>query len=153
ASLPQPGLYHLAGAAHQARTGTRATTGRTTNTYAMREHCAMPESISFDPIADRYDQTRYYPQEVAEQIAAALTAQRRVPTGGTLLEVGIGTGRIALPLLARGINVTGVDISPRMVVRLQEKDAAARATRPQHGWGTLTVALADMTALPFAEGT
>ena len=111
----------------------------------------MTQSISFDQVADRYDQTRYYPPEVSEQIAEALLTHGHVPGRGSLLEIGIGTGRIALPLLARGVNLTGVDISPRMVERLQEKYAALQAEHAERIWGDLTVELADMTALPYAD--
>ncbi|MFN3649996.1 MAG: class I SAM-dependent DNA methyltransferase [Armatimonadota bacterium] len=40
---------------------------------------------------------------------------------GPALELGIGTGRVALPLAARGMEVHGVDASPAMVERLREK--------------------------------
>src|SRR5262249_40393786 len=40
---------------------------------------------------------------------------------GRVLELGIGTGRVALPLMQRGVNVEGIDISPAMVERLQAK--------------------------------
>ncbi len=41
--------------------------------------------------------------------------------GGPALELAIGTGRIALPLSARGVRVDGIDISPAMVAKLREK--------------------------------
>jgi SAM-dependent methyltransferase len=41
--------------------------------------------------------------------------------GGPALELAIGTGRIALPLAARGVHVDGIDISPAMVAKLREK--------------------------------
>jgi SAM-dependent methyltransferase len=40
---------------------------------------------------------------------------------GPALELAIGTGRIALPLAARGIQVDGIDISPAMIARLRAK--------------------------------
>jgi SAM-dependent methyltransferase len=40
---------------------------------------------------------------------------------GPVLELAIGTGRIALPLAARGIRVDGVDISPAMIAQLRAK--------------------------------
>ena len=40
---------------------------------------------------------------------------------GAALELGIGTGRIALPLSARGVPVQGIDLSPDMVAQLQSK--------------------------------
>jgi SAM-dependent methyltransferase len=41
--------------------------------------------------------------------------------GGAALELGIGTGRIALPLAARGVRVHGIDLSEAMVARLRAK--------------------------------
>ncbi|MGZ3602968.1 MAG: class I SAM-dependent methyltransferase [Ktedonobacterales bacterium] len=108
-------------------------------------------SVSFDPIADRYDATRFYPPDVAERIAAGLMRLGGLAIGAHLLEIGIGTGRIALPLLARGIDVTGVDISPRMVERLQAKYTARQAAEPLRPWGALNVVMADMSALPFSD--
>jgi trans-aconitate methyltransferase len=40
---------------------------------------------------------------------------------GAALELGIGTGRIALPLSQRGVRVHGIDLSPAMVTQLQTK--------------------------------
>src|SRR6478736_3362201 len=40
---------------------------------------------------------------------------------GAALELGIGTGRIALPLAERGVPVHGIDLSSAMVARLREK--------------------------------
>ena len=43
---------------------------------------------------------------------------------GRALELGIGTGRIALPLARRGVPVHGIDLSPAMVARLRAKPGA-----------------------------
>src|SRR4249919_157780 len=43
--------------------------------------------------------------------------------GGRALELGVGTGRIALPLAARGVPVHGIDLSRAMVARLRAKPA------------------------------
>ena len=45
----------------------------------------------------------------------------RLAAGGPALELAVGTGRIALPLAARGVAVEGVDLSPAMVARLRAK--------------------------------
>jgi SAM-dependent methyltransferase len=46
--------------------------------------------------------------------------------GGRVLELAIGTGRVAVPLAARGVSVTGIELSAPMVARLREKaDEAA----------------------------
>jgi SAM-dependent methyltransferase len=43
---------------------------------------------------------------------------------GTALELGIGTGRLALPLSQRGIRVHGIELSPAMVAHLRAKPGA-----------------------------
>ncbi len=43
--------------------------------------------------------------------------------GGGALELAIGTGRIAVPLAARGISVAGIDLSPDMVAQLRRKSS------------------------------
>ena len=54
---------------------------------------------------------------------------------GPALEFAVGTGRVALPLSARGVPVTGIELSPSMVERLRAKP----------GGGALPVTLGDMT--------
>ncbi|MGH2717900.1 MAG: methyltransferase domain-containing protein, partial [Actinomycetota bacterium] len=63
---------------------------------------------------------------------------------GRCLEIGVGTGRIALPLALAGVAMAGVDISAGMVGLLVEK-SGGRAPFP--------LALADATRLPFRTGT
>jgi len=116
----------------------------------------MSESLSFDRVAGRYDATRGYPAEIARQIAAGLIRLGELPPQAAVLEIGIGTGRIALPLLEQGVNVTGVDIAPQMLEQLdknyRETVEAVRQGTPDQAWGTLVTRRADMTALPFADG-
>jgi SAM-dependent methyltransferase len=52
---------------------------------------------------------------------AGLVAQIDDPSARTVLELGVGTGRIALPLLARGLRVIGVDASASMLDQLRAK--------------------------------
>ena len=54
----------------------------------------------------------------AELVADALA---RLAGMGPALELAIGTGRVALPLIARGVEVHGIDASPAMVAKLREK--------------------------------
>jgi SAM-dependent methyltransferase len=73
-----------------------------------------------EAVAARYDgETADLPVEPTVDFLAALA------DGGTALELGIGTGRIALPLAARGVRVSGIDLSPEMVARLREKPGGA----------------------------
>jgi SAM-dependent methyltransferase len=48
-----------------------------------------------------------------------------IADGGPALELAIGTGRVALPLAARGLTVHGVEASPEMVARLRAKPGGA----------------------------
>ena len=69
-----------------------------------------------DRIAGVYDEL-YTPASVSERvdILAELAA------GGRALELGIGTGKYALPLAARGVEVHGIDASQAMVDELRAK--------------------------------
>ena len=55
--------------------------------------------------------------------------------GGPVLELGVGTGRLALPLATRGLEVHGIDASPAMVERLRAKPGGDRGPgdRRRHG--------------------
>jgi len=101
----------------------------------------VPLSVSFDQAAGYYDQTRSLPDELMDVLLSRLLAE--IPREGRCLEIGIGTGRIALPLRERGVHVVGIDISIEMLRRLREKA----------GHSTPGVAIADATRLPFREGT
>lgn len=105
----------------------------------------MPESVSFDRAAAFYDETRKLSPPVAAAVSEAIARELDAIGSDRLLEIGIGTGRITRPLMARGISVTGVDISSLMMDRL-----LAQLT-PQHRAPELL--LADATALPFADGS
>lgn len=52
---------------------------------------------------------------------ACVQTLAELAAGGTVLELGIGTGRLALPLARRGLAVTGVDSSPAMLTALRAK--------------------------------
>ena len=110
-----------------------------------------PQSLSFDRAAPLYDATRGYPPDVAEQIGAAIVEAANAQPDTRFLEVGVGTGRIALPIARMGYDYTGVDISEGMVARLRDKAAALSegAAAPLR----LQVVIADMTALPFPNAS
>jgi 2-polyprenyl-3-methyl-5-hydroxy-6-metoxy-1,4-benzoquinol methylase len=75
-----------------------------------------------EKIADDYDVTHPDGPDVAD--AADFLAQRA--GSGPVLELGIGTGRIAIPLAARGVEVHGIDSSQRMIDKLKEKPGGDR---------------------------
>lgn len=57
---------------------------------------------------------------------AAVTVLGELAQGGRVLELGIGTGRIALPLLRRGVEVHGIDASEAMAAKLRAKPGGDR---------------------------
>jgi SAM-dependent methyltransferase len=104
-------------------------------------------SIAFDKAADCYDATRGFPPGVGERVGD-LFASAINQRNARVLDVGTGTGRIALPLLRRGFRLTGVDLSIPMMRKLQEKLAA----EPENA-ARLTLVRGDATRLPFGEAT
>jgi ubiquinone/menaquinone biosynthesis C-methylase UbiE len=64
-------------------------------------------------------------------------------TGGEVLELACGTGRIALPLAERGLDITGVDASDGMLAIAERKRAALPAAARQR----LTLVAQDMSEL------
>lgn len=96
----------------------------------------MADLKSFDRVAHLYDETRGIPAEAERAIADGIAAVlREVSPSPHLVEVGIGTGRIAVPLVERGVRVTGIDISTKMLAILRGKRSdidvlIAEASRP-----------------------
>jgi SAM-dependent methyltransferase len=85
----------------------------------------MPEDYFGEAVAAAYDESSadmFRPAVVdpAVDFLADLAGH------GAALELGIGTGRIALPLARRGVRVHGIDLSEAMVARLRAKPGAER---------------------------
>ena len=97
----------------------------------------MTTSRSFDRAANFYDQTRDLPEPVATHGIPALL--NYIAPHGKILDVGTGTGRISVPLLHRGANVMGIDLSLNMMAKLREKYPAPRLVQ------------ADAARLPFCS--
>jgi ubiquinone/menaquinone biosynthesis C-methylase UbiE len=70
-------------------------------------------------VAARYDQSSDIFEPGAVDPAVEVLAE--LAGDGQALELGIGTGRIALPLADRGVPVHGIDLSRAMVARLRAK--------------------------------
>ncbi len=100
------------------------------------------DRFSFDRAAGYYDATRALPEEVAADLTELLVTELDGRTPG--LEIGVGTGRIALPLHRRGVPLVGVDVAEEMLKRLV---ANAGAGLP------FAVVLGDASSLPFATGS
>ena len=86
-------------------------------------------------IAEVYDEWPGVP--TSTDLAVAFLAD--VAGRGPILELGIGTGRLALPLVERGFAVSGIDSSAAMVARLRAKPGADR----------IRVAMGDFADMPI----
>jgi SAM-dependent methyltransferase len=83
----------------------------------------MPKDYFDERVAERYD------EDLADQFEPAVVHPvvsflADLAGEGDALELGIGTGRIALPLSQRGVPVHGIDLSPAMVAQLRAKPGA-----------------------------
>jgi SAM-dependent methyltransferase len=88
-------------------------------------------------VAEHYDgDTAQLPVDEVVDVLADLAR------GGAVLELAIGTGRIALPLAQRGLPVSGIELSPDMVAQLRRKP----------GGSEIPIALGDM-ATTRADGS
>jgi SAM-dependent methyltransferase len=76
---------------------------------------SFDEQTYGERIAEVYD--RYF----GELDEAAIDLLEQLAAGGRVLELGIGTGRIALPLHQRGVRVSGIEASPAMIAKLRAK--------------------------------
>jgi SAM-dependent methyltransferase len=88
----------------------------------------------------------YFGEEVAatydedtdpDEVRATVDVLARLAGDGPVLELAIGTGRIALPLAERGVEVHGIDLSRAMVARMREKP----------GGSDIPVKIGDMTTV------
>jgi SAM-dependent methyltransferase len=80
------------------------------------------ESTYGDAIADVYDE--WYGDLFDVEATADLLAG--LADGGRVLELAIGTGRVALPLARRGVDLCGIDASEGMVAKLRAKPGGDR---------------------------
>jgi SAM-dependent methyltransferase len=100
---------------------------------------AAQQSIAFDRAAGYYDATRGFPPGAEDRVAALLAEAGGLGPDSRVLEIGIGTGRIALPLAARVGSIVGVDLSAPMLAQLVAKRGERR----------VAVLRADASHLPF----
>jgi SAM-dependent methyltransferase len=100
------------------------------------------ESLYGARIASVYDEKPFgAPSEAETAEAVSFLAALLEATSGRLLELGSGTGRVLIPLAARGLSVRGIELSPEMVTRMREKP----------GGENIPVDVADMSAFELEE--
>jgi SAM-dependent methyltransferase len=100
----------------------------------------MSDSIAFDRAAEYYDATRGLSEEGVRATTEALAEVFR--GAAPILEVGVGTGQVAVPLHAAGVRVVGVDLSRPMLGKLLTKVGGAP---------TFPLVEGDATRQPFVD--
>ena len=110
----------------------------------------MNPSYSFDRAVDFYDATRAYPSDVTDKITQSILDLTHATPATRIFELGIGTGRISAPLIARGLQVVGLDLSREMMNRLRAKFDGGQVGNLAH---TLLLVQGDASALPFPDAT
>jgi SAM-dependent methyltransferase len=98
-------------------------------------------SVAFDRAAEYYDLTRGLSPEGMRKTVELLAGQ--LSGRGLVLEVGVGTGQIAIPLREAGVPVIGLDLARPMMDKLVEK-AGGRSPLP--------LVQADATSMPLHDG-
>ena len=83
----------------------------------------MAEDYFSGRVAEQYDE-RYVAYSDPAVIDPMVDFLTELVGEGRALELGIGTGRIALPLRQRGVRVSGIELSPDMVAQLRAKPGA-----------------------------
>jgi len=103
-------------------------------------------TLNFVRIAYAYDRTRYHPPEVSGKIATAIVSPVEESfKEPVFLELGVGTGRVGVPIVARGYRFVGVDISPSMLEVMRYKIAGVGRK--------VKLIEADARELPFERGS
>jgi len=98
-------------------------------------------SIVFDRAVGYYDQTRGFPPGIENVVPSLFIQAGQLTESSRVLEVGIGTGRIALPLASHVRSYTGIDLSRLMMSRLLAKQ----------GDETVYLSEGDASQLPFGN--
>ena len=100
-----------------------------------------PQSVPFDRAAGYYDETRGFPPAETAAIGALIARAGALSATSRVLEIGVGTGRIALPLAPYVGSISGIDLARPMLDRLRDK----QQNEPVH------VVEGDIHYLPYAS--
>ncbi len=100
--------------------------------------------MSFDRIADKYDETRIIPNGVLNRFYMKIIANgTQLNPNSLVLDAGVGTGRTVGPLLELGVQLVGIDISKKMLMKMIEKIKGSSVSN------YVSLILCDVTTLPF----
>ncbi|MDR3115234.1 MAG: methyltransferase domain-containing protein [Treponema sp.] len=93
----------------------------------------------WDAVAARFS-TFAVPTVETSMTMRIITRERMLPPGGRALDVGCGTGRFLLALAKDGAEITGIDISPKMLAFARAKTAGHRGIQVlEENWHTLSL--------------
>jgi SAM-dependent methyltransferase len=98
----------------------------------------VAENYFGEAVAERYDEDAGWMFDPAV-VDPAVDFLAELAGDGAALELGIGTGRIALPLSRRGVRVHGIDLSEAMLARLRAKPGAEEIGVTVGDFATTTV--------------
>lgn len=101
--------------------------------------------LYYDRIAGIYDATRAMPLEIDDQVTEYILHLVGATLETKFLELGIGTGLNAIPIVQRGYSYTGIDISKEMLDQLRHKLQGVP--------NNLTLIQADASSLMFADNS
>jgi SAM-dependent methyltransferase len=99
----------------------------------------------FDRAAPSFGEGRAFPEHVGEELCMRVMEATACTPESRFLEIGIGTGRVALPLLRAGVRYTGIDLSAAMLARCFESIVAEGLTA--------LLVLGDATNMAFDDGS
>jgi SAM-dependent methyltransferase len=103
----------------------------------------IPQPIAFDSVADLYD---IY---VCTEFDIPFWTEESNAVSGKVLELACGTGRVSIPLLRAGVDLTCVDYAPAMLARLREKLSHQGLSCPVYAQDMAELNLADRFDLIF----
>lgn len=94
-------------------------------------------TIAFDRVADIYDATRALPPDAMTAVTKSLKSV--LDKCARVVDIGVGTGRLAKPMQDMGLEVVGIDVAKKMLSKAREK-------------GLRNLVIADAHHLPFRDG-
>ncbi|MFW9914989.1 MAG: class I SAM-dependent methyltransferase [Candidatus Thorarchaeota archaeon] len=101
------------------------------------------KTISFDRIATDYDRTRWVPSKLRDKFFNKLIDEVPLSTESQIFELGVGTGRLAIPFSRLGYKMFGIDVSLLML-----KEAIQNRGKDHK---KLYLLQADANSLPIKE--
>jgi ubiquinone/menaquinone biosynthesis C-methylase UbiE len=81
----------------------------------------------------------FYDQIYSSVDRGVIDTLQQLANGGRVLELGIGTGRVALPLAARGVDIHGIESSASMLSKLWEKSGGASLKVSKGNFADVTI--------------